>query len=126
MFLIFPAHDAKQEDGTDDRNISKLSYSTNDLSNMTHNDVNFTQDSKKEPNSTNGKINMNSEINENINDSEDINNPSTVVHNDNNQDISANLHSNTPNSNGKGNYFLIFIFFKLPNKSARKSLLKNN
>lgn len=94
------APDAKQEDGTNDvRNISNLSYSTNDLSNITHNDVNFTQD-LKEPNNTNGKINMNSEINENTNNTGDIKNPCTVVNNDSNhQDISANLHSNTPNAN---------------------------
>lgn len=105
MFLIFPAHDAKQEDGPVDGDVSKLSYSTNDLSNITHNDVNFTQD-LKESNNTNENINMNSEINKNTNNTDDINNPSTLVnYDDSHQDISANLNSNTLNSNGKETFF---------------------
>ena len=55
---------------------------------------------------------MNSEINENTDTTGDIENPSIVVNDDSNhQDISENLHSNTPNANGKGIYFLKFQFF---------------
>ena len=121
IFFTLLAHDAKQEDGTDeDRNISKLSYSTNDLSNITHNDVNFTQD-LKEPINTNGKINTNSEINENTDNTEEKNNPSTVVQFDdsNHQDISVKLHSNTPNFNGKCDFFVfeLDLFFKSQKKA---------
>ena len=62
-FFSFTADDAKQEDGcANDRNASKLSYSTNDLSNISPLDVNFTKDLKEPDKLNNGNVNTDNKI----------------------------------------------------------------
>ena len=63
-FFSFTADDAKQEDGcANDRNASKLSYSTNDLSNISPLDVNFTKDLKEPDKLNNGNVNTDNKLN---------------------------------------------------------------
>lgn len=103
-----------------------MSYSTNDLSNITHKDVNFTKDlSESSTNSANinGTINKDSEKQEHTNNTELANDINTkelstsnasedIVQNDSTHQLtSTNLHAN---SNGKEhlNYLLIFYYIE--------------
>ncbi|XP_066922822.1 phosphatase and actin regulator 4B-like isoform X2 [Clytia hemisphaerica] len=109
------ADDAKQGDGcANDRNASKLSYSTNDLSNISPVDVNFTKDLKEPDKLNNGNVvntdnnteidNKKTEINDNTSTSpKNLSPPSSskiTFSAHNNADIDTkmtNEHTHTPN-----------------------------
>jgi len=72
-FIHFTAEDGKTEDGpNDDHNLSKMSYSTNDISNITPSDVDFTSGTNN-LNRGNGNISTDNNTESNFNTKTEIN-----------------------------------------------------